>query len=107
MKLVRVALVSVALFASVVARGESNTAWKPAPPARSRALALGLLIGGGACLVLGAVFTGLAAQANSDAIAGMKYHPSSEDTRTNYQIAGGAFYIAGGAAAISGVVLLW
>jgi hypothetical protein len=107
MKLARLALLTLCLV-TAVARGESSsTAWKPAPPHRWRKTGIGLMVAGGTCLVLGAVFTGLAAQANSDALADMKYHPSSEDARTSYQITAGALYLVGGAALVAGVVLLW
>jgi hypothetical protein len=108
MKLARLALLSTCLFAMAPARAESSTAaWKPAPPARWRKAGIGLMIGGGVSLALGGLFTGLAAQASSDALAGMKYHPASDDNRTNFQITAGAFYLAGGAAIVAGLVLLW
>jgi hypothetical protein len=108
MKLARLALLGICLALAAPARGESDaTAWKPAPPPRFRKAAIGLLVGGGACLVLGATFVGLAAKANNDALAGMKYHPDSDDARTNYQIADGVFFFTGGVAMVSGLVLLW
>ena len=108
MKLARLALLFTCLFAAAPAGGEaSDTAWKPAPVARWRKAGIGLLVGGGVCLALGATFAGLAAQANSDALAGMKYHPSSDDARLSYQLADGTFFLAGGAAVVAGLVLLW
>jgi hypothetical protein len=109
MKLARLALFITCLFATAPARAESSSsaAWKPAPPAHWHKTGIVLMIGGGVCLAVGATFAGLAAQANSDTLAGMKYHPASDDSRTSYQIVDGTFFITGGVALIAGLVLLW
>jgi hypothetical protein len=107
MKLLRLVLICLALGTSLAHAESSGSTWKPAPVARWRKAGIGLIIGGGTCLALGAIFIGQAAEAANDALAGMQYHPESDDARINYQIAGGAFFIAGAAATISGLVLLW
>jgi hypothetical protein len=107
MRLGRLALLSTFLMATAPARAESPAVWKPARVPSWHKAGVGLMIGGGVCLALGATFAGLAAQANNDALAGMKYHPTSDDARSNYQIVDGVFFITGSLALISGLVLLW
>lgn len=109
MKVSRFMILMLCLLVPALVRAEpaAATAWKPTPIMRWRKTAVGLLIGGAVSLALGATFTVLASRANSDALADMTYHPTSEDSRTSYEIAAGAFYTAGGAAMFSGVVLLW
>jgi hypothetical protein len=108
----KLALLLAALLAAAPLRAEPQAgappaAWKPPTPPRLRHLGVGLLAGGLACIAVGAVFVGLAAKANGDVLANMTYHPSSEDERNSFQITYGTLFIAGGAATVSGVVLLW
>jgi hypothetical protein len=102
--------------ANAAANAPANTAAPNPPPAatltasrplRMRKTAIGLLIGGGACLALGAVFAILASNAAGDAVADMQFHPQSSRDVTSYEVADGAFFLAGGAAVVSGLVLLW
>lgn len=105
----KLAILLAALLAAAPLRAEeaANAAWKPPMPPRHRKLGIALVAGGIACLAVGAVFTGLAAKANGDVLANMKYHPASADQRNNFQIVDGTFFVVGAAATVSGLVLSW
>jgi hypothetical protein len=103
-----IAVLSTCLLATPV-RAEPPAATVQARPASHpwRKIGVGLLIGSGVCLALGATFVGLASQANRDAIANQQYHPSSVDARDRDQIVSGTLFLVGGASLASGLVLLW
>jgi hypothetical protein len=112
----RSTVIVAALWTSARADPAPAPAATPAPIARSRPPAheprlrkagMGLLIGGGACLALGAIFAGLAQNAYDNALAQGKYHPGADDQRATYQVLDGAFFTAGGLSSIAGLVLLW
>jgi tetratricopeptide (TPR) repeat protein len=88
----------------------------PAHPAddkgarRRRLLGIGLIAGGGAAVVAGAVLTGLAYQIQSDQShprAGLAYDPAADSRMKAEQISGAVLLGVGAAAAVGGGVLYW
>jgi tetratricopeptide (TPR) repeat protein len=79
------------------------------PRSRTFTIAGGALLGvGGAALILGGAFTGLAASANNELSnpPGGMFDPAVEDRRDTYQSAGVSLFIIGGAAAVAGIALI-
>jgi len=76
----------------------------PAPP-KLRKPGLALLGTGAGLLVLGCVFTGLAAQANDEILhpSDGTFHPSAQSRRDGWKAADAAAFAVGGAAVVTGV----
>jgi hypothetical protein len=105
-----IALSLITLLAAPLRAETGGAVTVQSPPRPShywRKYGVGLLIGSGVCLALGATFVGLASKANDDIIADMQYHPSRADDRDRDQIAGSTLLLVGGASLVSGLVLLW
>ena len=69
-----------------------------------RKLGVGLLIAGAALVVVGGVFVGLAANANSGVLDNHQYHPDLAAQRDGFQATDTVMFVAGGGAIASGLV---
>jgi hypothetical protein len=71
-----------------------------------RIAGLALIGVGGAGLILGATFVGLAAKANGEINpSGGTFNPSAEDARNRDQVVGAVGFAVGGVAAATGIAL--
>jgi hypothetical protein len=99
-------LIAIGLLSGPVLADEVPSVTKPRMTTLQKA-GLGIEVGGGILLALGAGFVGGAKLANDDATRNMTYQPSAEDRRTSFSVASGVCFIVGTSAVISGVYLLW
>jgi tetratricopeptide (TPR) repeat protein len=94
--------------ASATSPDSSLTQAPNAHGGRTKKLAgIGVAAGGVAILALGGAFVGLASQANGQVITSdNRFSAAAEDRRNNYQVADAVCFAVGGAAVVTGVVLL-